>query len=73
MDTGIYTLANFTRLSVNCDYSGTEVSRINFTFSFYTGSRYVFRINTSPGSWSFILDFYDYNDNFTRVWQGKLS
>lgn len=73
MNTGIYTLANFTQLAVSCDYNGTDVRRINFTFRFHTGTSYVFRINTPAGAKTFVLDFYDYNGNFTRLWQGTLN
>ena len=73
MDAGIYVLSNFTQLDVTCDYNGADVSRINFTFSFYTGTKYVFRINTPAGAKSFVLDFYDRNGNFTRLWHGTLN
>lgn len=71
MDTGIYTIAQFAQFSVGCDYSGSEVSRINLQFSFATGTRYVLRFAIDTKTVT--LDFYGYSGTYTRKWQGTLN
>ena len=71
MNNGIFTINNFAKFDVACDYSGVDVSRINITFRFATGTRYVLRINT--GSKTLILDFYSFDGTYKRIWQGTLN
>ena len=71
MDTGIYTIAQFAQFSVGCDYSGSEVNRINLQFAFATGTRYVLRFAVDTKTVT--LDFYGYSGIYTRKWQGTLN
>ena len=71
MNAGIYTIAQFAQFSVGCDYSGSEVSRINLQFSFATGTRYVLRFAIDTKTVT--LDFYGYSGTYTRKWQGTLN
>ena len=71
MNAGIYTIAQFAQFSVGCDYTGSEVSRINLQFAFATGTRYVLRFAVDTKT--VILDYYGYSGTYTRKWQGTLN